>query len=152
MTPIRKTTAILGWFPTTPATEREVLDMATARQIALRTRLRFHYWLTDCQPLSELTVEKLRRKMALIDPHDVMEAQHVEEVLSEHYGFTASVGPDGTRTWRIQELDEGRGAAVASIETTRARASVAGRASAARRAESAPRPALSQGAAGHEDF
>jgi hypothetical protein len=130
----RKATAILGWFPTTPATEREVLDMATARQIALRTRLRHHYWLTDCQPITELTVTKLRRKMILIDSQDGMDDGQVDELLSEHYGFAALALPGAARAWRIPELDEARANAVGSIEGTRARAAAAGRASAAKRA------------------
>jgi hypothetical protein len=134
----RKATAILGWFPTTPATEREVLDMASARQIALRTRLRHHYWLTDCQPLTELTVNNLRRKMVLIDPQDAMDDGQVQELLSEHYGFTPVRSGDSATAWRIPELDEARANAVASIEGTRARAAAAGRASAAKRAGSAP--------------
>ena len=132
--PSRKATAILGWFPTTPATEREVLDMATARQIALRLRLRHHYWLTDCRPITEVTVSTLRRKMVLIDPQDAMDDAQVEELLSDHYGFALANAQNGARAWRIPELDEARAGAVASIEGTRERAAAAGRASAAKRA------------------
>ena len=129
----RKATAVLGWFPTTPATEREVIDMATARQVSLRTRLRHHYWLTDCQPLTRLTVEKLCRKMAFIDSRDAMDDSEVEELLVPDYGFAAAE-VDGVKAWVIPELQEARSVAVASVEGSRARASAAGRASAAKRA------------------
>lgn len=126
----RKATAVLGWFPTTPATEREIIDMANSRQIALRTRLRHHYWLTDCKPLTEVAISNARRKMTLIDPQDVMTDDQVAELLTEHYGF---VPLSGSKTWAIPDLDEARAAALASIEGIRARASAAGKASAAKR-------------------
>lgn len=132
----RKATAVLGWFPTTPATEREVLDMATARQIALRTRLRHHYWLTDCHPITEVTVSKLRKKMVLIDPQDAMDDDQVTELLSDHYGFTRVSLAEGATGWRIPDLDEARGIAVDAIEAQRAQASAAGKLSAQKRAES----------------
>lgn len=127
-----KTTAVLGWFATTPATEREVIDMANARQVALRDRLRHHYWLTDCRPITDVTLDVLRRKMVLIDPQDELPDAQVEELLSLHFGF------DKTDTgWCIPDLDEARQTAVGSIEEGRLRASAAGKASAAKRAGSA---------------
>ncbi len=108
--------------------------MATARQIALRLRLRHHYWLTDCHPLTQLTVTTLRRKMVLIDPQDAMDDAQVQELLSDHYGFAPVNTLDGSKAWRIRELDQARAGAVASIEGTRERAAAAGRASAKKRA------------------
>lgn len=110
--------------------------MANSRQIALRTRLRHHYWLTDCKPITETTVALQRRKMALIDAQDTMTEEQVEELLSEHYGF-ARCGEG----WRIPDLDEARGVAVQSITATREAASRAGKASAAKRAAQAAAPA-----------
>lgn len=130
----RKATAVLGWFPTTPATEREVIDMANSRQIALRTRLRHTYWLTDCQPISGVTVNNMRRKMVLIDPKDAMEDPEVAELLSDHYGFATVSLAAGVSGWRIPDLDEARAAAVGSIEAKREAASAAGKRSAEVRA------------------
>jgi hypothetical protein len=140
----RKATAVLGWFPTTPATEREILDMANARQIALRTRLRHHYWLTDCAPLTPATVERLRRKMTMIDPQDAMPDDQVDELLSPDLGFEAVAGG-----WRVPDLDEARSAALGSIQSTRDRMAALGKASAAKRlqvrADSAPNERLTAG-------
>lgn len=131
----RKVTAVLGWFPTTPATEREILDMANSRQVALRTRLRHHYWLSDCKPLGAVTVTTMRRKMTMIDPQDTMPEEQVDELLSPHYGFDKATDTAGHFVgWTIPDLDEARHAAVGSIVATRERMSELGRASAAKRA------------------
>lgn len=134
--PSRKATAVLGWFPTTPATEREIIDMANSRQIALRTRLRHSYWLTDCQPLTAVTVDLQRKKMAMIDPQDCMTDEQVAELLSPHFGFAVVASGVGEKpvAWTIPDLDEARAEAVGSIEAMRGRAAAAGRASAAIRA------------------
>ncbi|MBE0547774.1 MAG: hypothetical protein IH627_09000 [Rubrivivax sp.] len=130
----RKVTAVLGWFPTTPATEREILDMANSRQVALRTRLRHHYWLNDCKPLGAVTVSTLRRKMAMIDPQDAMPEEQVAELLSPHYGFEEARDDAGAVVgWCIPDLDEAQRAAVGSIVATRERMAELGRASAAKR-------------------
>ncbi len=129
----RKATAVLGWFPTTPATEQSVLDMANSRQVALRTRLRHHYWLTDCKPITETTVQLARRKLVSIDARDETTQTEVDELLSAHYGFEVVDGG-----WSIPDLNEAHGAALSSIKVISERASVAGMASAA--ARSAPKP------------
>jgi hypothetical protein len=130
----RKVTAVLGWFPTTPATEREILDMANSRQVALRTRLRHHYWLTECRPISDQTITNMRRKMAMIDPQDAMPDDQVAELLSPHYGFAEAADASGAFVgWTITDLDEALQAATASITATRERMSQLGKASAARR-------------------
>jgi hypothetical protein len=153
----RKPTAVLGWFPTTAATEQSILDMASARQVALRTRLRHHYWLTDCQPLSAQTVALQRRKLTMIDPQDTMSDEQVAELLSTHYGFH-SLGND---TWSIPDLEGSRDIAVGSLMETSARAAAAGRASAASRAakkgpietlSGTPKPGGSPAAADDADF
>jgi hypothetical protein len=148
--PVRKVSAVLGWFPTTPATEREVIDMANSRQVALRTRLRHHYWLTECKPISETTVAIARRKLLLIDPQDTMTDDQVAELLSPHYGFERTAGG-----WVIPDLDEARGVAVGSIEGIKERAAAAGRASAAKRAGRAVVPEsveTATAASADEDF
>lgn len=132
---IKPISAVLGWFPTTPATEREVLDMATSRQIALRTRLRHTYWLTDCKPLSEVTIGIHRRKMALIDQKDEMSEPEVAELLSDHYGFALVTDEAGeVLGWGIPELQAVRQHAAASISASRERMSELGKRSAAARA------------------
>lgn len=141
----RKPSAVLGWFPTTAATEQSILDMASARQVALRTRLRHHYWLTDCQPLSAMTVTLQRRKLTMIDPQDTLSDEQAAELLSTHYGFH-SLGND---TWSIPDLDESRGVALGSLQETSERAATAGRASAAARAAKKAAPGVHQGPAAH---
>jgi hypothetical protein len=155
MTTTKSTSAVLGWFPTTPATEREVIDMANSRQIALRTRLRHYYWLTDCRPLGRLTVDMVRRKMALIDPRDDLSEPELAELLSMHYGFAVRPDDHGEVVgWSIPELDDTRAAAVASITATRERTSRAGKASAARRSDAAVAPAAvgSAASSGDDEF
>lgn len=124
----RKVSAVIGWFPTTPATEREIIDMANSRQVALRTRLRHLYWLTECKAIGQTTVDLARRKMALIDPQDTLTDAQVAELLTTHYGFEPSA--DG---WVIPDLDEAREDVVGSVREARGRAQAAGRASAAKR-------------------
>ncbi|MGA0610647.1 hypothetical protein [Caldimonas sp. KR1-144] len=132
-TPTRPTSTASGWHPTNPVSERETLDMATARQIALRTRLRHHYWLTECRPFDDSTVALMRRKMTLIDARDAMDDEEVVDLLTAHYGFTRSA-----EGWRIADLDCARDALVSSIDGTRKRAQAAGVASAKKRAQQAP--------------
>jgi hypothetical protein len=130
MTPTtRKPAVALGWFPHNAATESAVIDMASSRQIALRTRLRNHYWLTEGRPIGAATVGIIRKKMTMIDLRDVLSEEEVSEVLSDHYGFTATA--DG---WTIPDLDEARGVAIGSLEAIRARASAGGKAKAAKAA------------------
>jgi len=151
--------AVLGWFPTTPTTEREVLDMATSRQIALRTRLRHTYWLTDCKPLGPVTVAAVRRKMVLIDGRDAMTEPEVDELLSDHYGFAKIVDPDGVfEGWSVPELADARDTATASITATRERMSAIARVGAQKRAagrtagDVTTAPATSTAAGGDDDF
>jgi hypothetical protein len=126
--------AVLGWFATTPATENAIIDMANSRQIALRTRLRHHYWLTDCKPIGPVTLATIRRKMALIDQRDEMTDPEVTELLSSHYGFEkAPVETDSGPAWIIPDLLEARGVATSSITEMRERMSGLGKASAAKR-------------------
>jgi hypothetical protein len=140
----RKPSTALGWFPHVPATDSSIIDMASARQIALRARLRNHYWLTEGKPIGESTVALLLKKMAMIDAKDKMTSAQVAEVLSDHYGFRQT--PEGIT---VPDLDEARGVAVESLQAIQARASAGGRAkaekAAASRAEGEPLPSGSSG-------
>ena len=129
MSPTRKPSTALQWFPHIPATESAVLDMANSRQIALRIRLRNHYWLTECKPMGPTTVALTRKKMQMIDAQDSMTDEEVAEVLSDHYGFTGT--PLGLT---IPELLEARGVAVTAGQERQARASAGGLAKAAKAA------------------
>lgn len=133
--------------------------MANARQIALRTRLRHTYWLTDCKPLGPVTVDTVRRKMALIDPADTLSEREFEELLSDHYGFAKVVDADGVfEGWSIPELAEARDTATASISAMRERMSSIARAGVQKRAEArstgsaVPAPAPSTTAGGDDEF
>ena len=118
----RKPSAALGWFPHIAVNESAVIDMANSRQIALRERLRNHYWLTECRPLGLTTVALTRKKMAMIDTRDTLTDAEVSEVLSDHYGFvTTEAG------LTIPELDEHRGVAIGSMQSVRERLSEGGR-------------------------
>ena len=133
----------MGWYPTTPATELSTIDMANARQVALRDRLRNHYWLTKCKPLTALAVELQRRKMRGIDPSDVLTDEQTEELLSEHYGFHG----DAVAGWLIPDLQDHYRTALESIQGTRKRATAAGKASGAARAAGKAPPVASGDAA-----
>lgn len=133
--PQRKATAVLGWFPTTPTTEREILDMANSRQVTLRTRLRHLYWLTECKPISPLVVASVRRKMVMIDPQDAMPEEQVDELLSPHFGFEKVTDAAGAFVgWRLPDLDAALQDAVGAIEAKRARMSALSIAGVAKRA------------------
>lgn len=112
--PLRKPSTAIHWYPHSSATESAVIDMANSRQIALRTRLRNHYWLTECKPISPVTVALTRKKMILIDTKDKMSDTDVTEILSSHYGFHET--PEGLT---IPELDEARGVVIKSGEMNR---------------------------------
>lgn len=115
--------------------------MANARQVALRTRLRHFYWLTDCKPMPPETIDTVRRKMALIDPRDTLTEPELDELLSVHYGFALSSDEHGeVRGWVVPELDELRDTALASIGSMRDRMSQLGRASGAKRTRAASAP------------
>jgi hypothetical protein len=126
----RKPSAVIGWYPATPATDVSTLDMANARQVALWVRLRNHYWLSACKPLTPLAVGLQRRKMAGIDPLDVLTDEQTAELLSEHYGFRG----DAVGGWSIPDLQDHYSTALGAVESVRKRASAAGRASASARA------------------
>jgi hypothetical protein len=104
--------------------------MTNARQIALRTRLRNFYWLTDCKPMPAASIAAQRKKMTLIDHSDEMSDSDVAEVLSSHYGFLEI--PEGLT---IPELDEARRIAIGSAEERTVRAGNGGRAKAAKALE-----------------
>jgi len=145
----RKPSTALGWFPHIAATESAIIDMANSRQIALRTRLRNHYWLTECRPFGAATVAVTRKKMLMIDTRDVLSDEEVAEVMSDHYGFKPTA--DG---WGIPDLEEARGVAAGSLEAIRARASAGGRAKAAKAAAAvaAEEPDEEASAADPKDF
>lgn len=65
--PVRKPLTALGWFPCAATTEAAVIDVANSRVVSLRSRLRHHYWLTECRPMQPSTVATIRKKMVLID-------------------------------------------------------------------------------------
>lgn len=134
--PKHKPSTALGWYPHNATTEAATMDMANSRQFALRSRLRDHYWLTECKPIGTTTLDLTRKKMALIDKKDRMTDAEVAEVLTDHYGFKAT--PDGLT---IPDLDEARGIAVGSLLAIQERASKGGIAkakSAAARKEAVP--------------
>lgn len=126
-TPSRTPSTALQWSPHNAANESAILDMADSRQIALRTRLRNHYWLTDCKPIGPTTVALNRKKMAMIDDRDVMTDAEVTEVLSDHFGFIAT---DEGLT--IPDLIEAREVAIGSAEGRKERAALGGKARAAK--------------------
>lgn len=134
MIPIRKPSTAANWHPLTPATENAILDMANARQIALRTRLQLHYWLTECRPLTPTAVAQVRKKMAMIDPRDVLDDEEVQELLTEFFGFTAT---DAGLT--IPDLDEHRRVSVGAAMAFREKQSEAGRKRASEAARSGGR-------------
>lgn len=128
----RKASAALGWFPMAPVTEAAIIDMASARQVALRHRLRLHYWQTECRPLTETTINLTRRKMMFADPQDELSPESLTELLSLHYGFEPI---PGTSDWRIPELEEAYRHAVGAVQRRQEQAVKAGKASAEKRAQ-----------------
>lgn len=146
-TPIRTPSTSLQWSPHNASHESAILDMANSRQIALRTRLRNHYWLTDCKPIGQTTVAFIRKKMAMIDGQDVMSDDEVAEVLSDHFGFDTTA--EGLT---IPDLMEARETAISASQARHNRAVAGGQARALRAATA------SQGAPKHapapdpEDF
>lgn len=125
-----KLTAVLNWFKLTPATDREVIDMASSKQVALWTRLRHHYWLTDCKPLTAQTLVIVRRKMHMIDGGEPMAEAEVAELLTPHFGFQALDG-----AWVIPELLEHRQSALDAVHAASERARRGGQASGRARAQ-----------------
>lgn len=125
--PSRTPSAALQWSPHNAAHESAILDMANSRQIALRTRLRNHYWLTDCKPLGQTTIELTQKKMTMIDDRDRMTQPEIDEVLSDHFGF---VDTDVGLT--IPDLIEAREVAIGSAQGRQERASAGGKARAAK--------------------
>lgn len=149
-TPSRTPSTALQWFTYNAANESAILDMANSRQIALRTRLRNHYWLTDCKPIGQTTIALIRKKMAMIDERDVMTEAEVTEVLSNHFGFIET--DDGLV---IPDLIEAREAAISSAQGRRERASAGGKARAGKaslRTEGSTGVSKPTEASGHEDF
>ena len=128
--PTRKPSTAIQWHAHSAITESAILDMTNARQIALRTRLRNFYWLTECKPMPVASIAIQRKKMTVIDIKDEMSDAEVAEVLSSHYGFLET--PEGLT---IPELDEARGIAVGAAEDRAVKAGNGGRAKAARALE-----------------
>ena len=118
-----------AWFPLAPAAESAVIDMADARTVALRERLRNHYWLTDCRPLTTADIDLQRRKMRMIRDADGMEQSEVDALLTPTFGFECC--PTG---WTIPALDIHRDEVLDAKQQAALRAAAAGRASAAARA------------------
>lgn len=112
--PLRNPNTAINWYPYYSATESAIIDMANSRQIALRTRLRDFYWLTECKPISAITVNLTRKKMMMIDPKDKMSDADANEVISVHYGFHQT--PEGLV---IPDLAEARGIVIKTSEVNR---------------------------------
>jgi hypothetical protein len=129
----RKASAALGWFPLEPASEASVIDVADARTLALRHRLRLAYWLNGCKPLTEVAVRLQRRKLTSIDPRDELTDSELGDLLDPHYGFAPTADGVG---WHIPDLDDHYAHALAVIR----KKSEAGKASGeARKAPASPR-------------
>lgn len=136
MSALRKPSTALQWHTHSAHNESAVLDMANSRQIALRTRLRNHFWLTECKPLGAVTVTLQIKKMTMIDPRDSMTTEEVSEVLSDHYGFdNTSAG------FIVPELIEARDTALMAAGVRKERAAAGGKAKAAAAAEAPGEPA-----------
>ena len=125
--PSRTPSAALQWSTHNAANESAIIDMANSRQIALRTRLRNHYWLTDCKPIGAITIALNRKKMVMIDSRDLMSDAEVDEVLSDHYGFI--VTDEGLT---IPDLIEARKVAIGAAQGRKERAALGGNARAAK--------------------
>ncbi len=136
--PLRKPSTALQWHTYNSHNESAVLDMANSRQIALRTRLRNHFWLTECKPLGATTVALTLKKMKMIDPRDKMTPAEVTELLSDHYGFEPTEAG-----FIVPELIEARETALKAAGVRKERAAAGGKAKAAATAEApgdAPNP------------
>ena len=129
--PVRKPSTALQWHTYNSHNESAVLDMANSRQIALRTRLRNHFWMTECKPLGATTVALTLKKMKMIDPRDKMTAAEVDELLSDHYGFESTEAG-----FIVPDLIESRDTALKSAGMRKERASAGGKAKAAAEAAS----------------
>jgi hypothetical protein len=126
MSELRKPSTGLQWHPHSAHIESAVIDIANARQIALRTRLRHHFWLTECKPLGPTTLALTLKKMTMIDSRDEMSTEEVEELLSDHYGFESTeIG------FVVPELIEARDSALKAAGIRKERASTGGKAKAA---------------------
>lgn len=134
---LRKPSTALQWHTHNAHNESAVLDMANSRQIALRTRLRNHFWLTECKPLGAVTVALQIKKMKMIDPRDSMTPEEVSEVLSDHYGFDRTAAG-----YIVPELIEARDTALKAAGMRKERAAAGGKAKAAA-ADEAPEEAVS---------
>jgi hypothetical protein len=117
-----------AWFPSTPAAESQAIEFADARAVALRERLRHRYWLTENRALTWDDITNQRRKMAGINPADVMTDAEVRAVLVPELGFEAQGD-----TWTIPALLLHREELQAASQRRRAAGALGGRASAARR-------------------
>lgn len=130
-----------AWFPLAPASEAAVIDMADARTVALRERLRNLYWLRGCVPLTTADIDLQCRKMRMIREADEVDEAARQALLVPFYGFHE--GPEG---WTIPDLDHHRTEVLERKAMESARGAAGGRASAAKRggtaanAASAPSP------------
>lgn len=122
----RKSSTAVQWYTHNATNESAVLDMANSRQIALRSRLRNTFWLTDCKPMGTVTVNLAVRKLEMIDPRDSMTPEEVAEVLSNHYGFKQT-----EQGFIIPDLIEDRDFALSSANSRQVRAAQGGRGKAA---------------------
>jgi len=122
----RKSSTAVQWYPHNATNDGAVLDMANSRQIALRVRLRNHFWLTDCKPMGAVTVEQILKKMKMIDTRDEMTKEEAEEVLSDHFGFKQT-----EQGFIIPDLIEARDFALSSADSRKVRAASGGRGKAA---------------------
>jgi len=133
-TPSHASLAGLSWHPHHATSEAAALDMTNARQIAFRTRIRNHYWLTGCVPFTDTLVNITRKKMMMIDKRDKLTDAEVTEVLSGHYGFTQT--PEG---WTIPELLDAKGVATEASAKRSERARLGGIAKAAKASQGQPK-------------
>ena len=111
MTTAHKTPTGPGWHPHFATADTATLDMTPARQIALRVRLRNHYWLKECEPFTVAIVTQTRKKMVMIDKRDKLTEAEVDEVMTAEYGFIET--PEG---WTIPELLTARGVAIGAAQ------------------------------------
>lgn len=122
-----------AWFPHAPAIASAVIDMADARTVALRERLRNLYWLRGCEPLTTADIDLQCRKMRMIREADEVDEAARQALLVPSYGFQE--GPEG---WTIPDLDHHRKEVLEQKEAASARGAAGGKASAAKRASGAP--------------
>lgn len=130
-----QTTTAGGWYPYTPAAESQVIEFADARAVALSTRLRHRYWMTECQPLTWLDIDNQRRKMAGINPGDVLSDEEVRMLLTPAFGFVETDG-----AWSVPALSTARQDLLEASVRRKESASRAGLASAAKRFDHLPTP------------